>query len=127
MIKWLHHVLNPHCPDCKLEKEESRICNSCETLKYENERLRADNDRLLARILEKPVTEPTVREAPVPLTRPTSGLSWPMRRQMLEAEDRKKAQILASAPKPDSSVADLEAELGVVEKERESNGKTGTS
>lgn len=120
MIKWLHHLLNPHCPDCKEEKNAEY-----ETLKYEIERLRADNDRLLNRILN-PETKVEIRQEPPMITRPRN-IPWALRRQALEAEDREKARILAQAPKPDNSVADLEAELGVVEKERESNGKTGTS
>jgi hypothetical protein len=134
MLKWLHHLLNPHCPDClaeklrqqeefKREQAEDKICDSCETLKYEVERLRADNDKLLARLLEKPepVIERTV--APEPMAVPPRATLWAVRRQMLEAEDREKAKLLKNTPVASDATQRLEDELLNAEKVREAEGK----
>lgn len=124
MINFFHQLLNPHCPECKLEKQDSRICNSCETLKMEIERLRFENERLLTRILKEPERVETDTK-PISLN-PPKNIPWAVRRQMLEAEDRKKAQLLKNAPKPSDNIKDLENELGIVESERNNNA-TGTS
>jgi hypothetical protein len=118
MFKFIHHLLNPHCPDCLAERASEKICQSCETLRYEVDRLRADNERLLNRLLEKPESNTERSEAPIPLTVPRS-MPWKVRQQMLEAEDRKAAQLRKQAPKPSDDTEELERELGVVEKERE--------
>ena len=120
MIKWLHHLLNPHCPHCMEEKEAEKVCDSCETLKFQIEKLRADNDKLLSRILEKPeiVQERLVAPEPTTQLRPRQ-VPWIVRRQMLEAEDRKKAQLLAQAPTPQTT-DELEKELDIASEERES-------
>lgn len=118
MFKWIHHLLNPHCPDCKAEKKEKEFCKTCEALSYEIERLRSENERLLARVLEKPekVVDRTV--APEPMAPLPRRVPWRVRQQMLEAEDRQKARILATAPKPDASIEELEQEMDLVEGER---------
>lgn len=120
MLKWFHHLLNPHCPECKAEREESKICNSCELLKMEVARLTADNERLLERILEKPEPQPERLVAPEPTTqlRPRQ-VPWQVRRQMLEAEDRQRAVALNNAAKPQTT-EELEKELDIAGKERES-------
>lgn len=116
MIKWLHHILNPHCPDCILERQEKKICQSCETLTMQLALSNNEKERLLNKLLEKP-SEPVHTEAPE-ITHKLN-VPWKVRQQMLEAEDRKKAQLMRDAPKSQvimktETIENLEKELGVV-------------
>ncbi len=115
---WIHRLFNPHCPDCKEEREDSMVCESCETLKQQLEIANYEKKQLMDRILEKPALEskPELREVTVPRAVP-----WPVRRQMLEAEDREKARLMREAPKP-VSTEDLEKELDIAAKAREAQG-----
>lgn len=107
---FFHRLFNPHCEHCI----EERVCKTCEVLKFEVDRLRSENERLLNRILEKPVQEIERTVAPEPVSTPRVSL-WSVKKQMLEAEDRAKAQILKKAAKPDNQSVDgmneLESEL----------------
>jgi hypothetical protein len=111
MTNFFHRLFNPHCPDCRADA----ICESCETLRIEIARLRDENTKLLDRILEKP-TSPVAQEV-APMKVPPRNVPWNVRRQMLEAEDRERAKLMAQVTKTD--VTDLEKELDVVEKDRE--------
>jgi uncharacterized Zn finger protein (UPF0148 family) len=112
---WIHKLLNPHCPDCKEERDNSRVCPSCETLKMQLEISNNEKRQLLERILEKPALEskPELRE----VTRPVN-VPWRVRQQMLEAEDREKARLMREAPKP-VSTEDLEKDLDIASATRE--------
>lgn len=98
-------------------RRESRICETCEVLKLENARLQIECNRLIDRILEKPVVE-QIREEPREF-KPVlpRNTSWNVKRQMLEEEDRRKAQLLKQNEKV--STDDLEKELDIVTEERE--------
>src|SRR5881396_624639 len=100
MIKFIHHFLSPHCPECQ-------ICQSCETLRKQLEITNHNNELLMNRLLPK---EESVNKEPVEITRPKT-LSWAVRKQMLEREDRERAKLMREASKP--SVESLEKELGV--------------
>lgn len=143
MFKFIHHLLNPHCEHCSAEKKEqlelqrlarlevkeevreNSICASCETLQRQLEIANHEKAQLLARLLEKPEV-PTTQEPPRTVTPPRT-VPWAVRRQMLESEDRKKAELLRNAPKPqpvavtkdDPEVAELERELDVAAEQRE--------
>lgn len=119
MFLWLHHLLNPHCPECREEREDTRICQSCETLKSQLEIANLEKQKLLDRLLEKP--QPEIPREPVQVTRPVH-VPWNVRRQMLEAEDRRKAQLMKQAPQP-ISTEDLEKELDVASEAREAEGQ----
>ncbi len=109
-----HEFLNPHCEHCKNEREDIKICHSCETLKLEIERLRDENERLLDRLLAKP--EPIIETGPPKDMKVPKHIPWNVRRQMLEQEDREKARLMSQAPQPlkdIKSVEELEKELGV--------------
>jgi hypothetical protein len=112
MNNCFHKFFNPHCPRCA----DDKICQSCETLKIQVERLIHENTKLLDRILEKPVVE--ARSTPTEIPIPPRNIPWNVRRQMLEAEDRERAKLMNQAPKP-SSTDDLEKELKIAEEKRE--------
>ncbi len=80
-------------------------------------RVRDENDRLLDRILEKPV-QPVESDKPASITKPVN-VPWRVRQQMLEEQDRLKASLLKNAPQPSVSVETLEKELGVDDAVRE--------
>lgn len=119
MINWIHRLLNPHCKYCLEEKLDSLICKSCETLKQQLEIANFEKEKLLNRLLEKPIVE----EAPVqnelkPIQPRT--VPWHVRKQMLENESRESARLLrdkveeikqSSEP---LTVEEIEKELGVV-------------
>lgn len=102
---------------------EAPHCETCDTLRIQVEQLRLDNKTLLDRLLEKP--EPVAPADPTilkPIQHSSSRhVSWAVRRQMLEAEDREKAKLLKNAPKPADAVdvSDLEAEVGIAESKRQ--------
>ena len=127
-----HEFLNPHCEHCREEREESRICLSCETLKLELERLRRENDKLLEALLRKPTEEskPIDTSNLIPI-KPTN-VPWAVRRQILEREDRAAAKLMQVAAKPSNEktdavemqeLADLEREVLGAEQARENSGK----
>jgi len=100
MINWLHKWWNPHCPDCREQEHEDKICASCETLKTENARLSSENLRLIEVLLRKSGTpeEITTTEPIRPLPVTNKHVPWNVRRQMLEAEDKAKAKLVANNP-----------------------------
>lgn len=90
MFKWIHHLLNPHCSDCKLEQE----CKSCDTLREEVHRLIRENDRLMDIVVDRnkvqEVKEPEFHE-PIRLT---NYKPWRVKQQELEAAERQRAEEL---------------------------------
>lgn len=120
MANWFHRFLNPHCPECKLDSQDKRVCQSCETLKTEVARLTADNERILNTLIEKKGLENFQPEKTPVMLRPPSAIPWNVRRQMLEREDRERAKILKNAPKAETTdVSDLERELNIAEETRD--------
>lgn len=107
---------------------DEKVCQSCETLKAQLEIANYEKSQLLNKLLKEPEPEPVAPQPPM-ITRPRQ-MSWNVRRQLLEQEDRVKAQRLKSVPKPDSpevakeSVEDLEKELDLAEQTRESAAAT---
>lgn len=108
---------------------EKSICQSCETLKSQLEIANYEKKLLLNRLLEKPepIEERTI--APELVAARPRAIPWHIKKQMLETEDREKARAMREAPKPDSvtntkvdkvDVEELERELDVVTKDRES-------
>jgi hypothetical protein len=110
-MNWLHRLLNPHCEHCLKELELNQHCKTCDVLQYEVERLRAENERLLSRVLHIPEREPERLVAPEPQALRPGAMTWAVRRQMLEAEDREKAKLINKAPQPDDTINKLEEEL----------------
>ena len=118
MIKWFHHLLNPHCEHCLAERELDEHCKACDILQYEVERLRAENERLLARILHIPEPTPERSIAPELVSSRPRASTWAMRKQILEAEDREKAKLMSKVPVA-KETQDLEDELLNAEVKRE--------
>lgn len=109
MFLFFHRLFNPHCEHCREERQETKVCSSCETLRQQLEIANHEKEKLLERILEKP--EPEVNTQPIPVTQ-AKNIPWNVRRQLLEAEDRVKAKLMRDAPKP---IEELEKDLGVAE------------
>lgn len=124
-LNWLHHIFNPHCEECAAE----RVCPSCEVLRRQLEIQNENNRQLTLAIvdLNKPIA-PSESEkstkAPEPIR---SVMPWRVRKQMLQAEDRKQAEILArekfDPSKSSVNVVDLENELAEVEALRNAEGQ----
>ena len=110
MIKFFHHLFNPHCPDCLLEKLREKECESCDTLRMEIDRLRLENNKLLMALIN-PAKE-IEREINVAELLPITPRRVPQSvlREQYEREDRRLAEKLRrEAPKPDK--IDKEKEL----------------
>lgn len=107
-VKWLHHLFNPHCPDC------IPVCESCNTLKMELARANIEKERLLQAILDlqkPPVVNVPISEPPKIDTKNTP-LPWRVRQQLLETEDRERARLIQEVM-PNVTVGQLEKELGI--------------
>lgn len=114
MIHWLHHLFNPHCPECRDEK----ICQSCETLTLQLSIANAEKKQLLESILSfsRPA-EIVTKEVKLEDIKP-KAVTWAVRKQMLESEDRKTAELMTKRKEVAKSINELEKELGI---EGESN------
>jgi hypothetical protein len=93
-------------------------CQTCEVLRLQLDESNRERRQLLQQLLERDKPEPPVetKEELQPI-RP-QFVPWRVRQQMLEAEDRKQAQLLAEKKKEmesarKSSIDDLEKELDI--------------
>ena len=115
---WFHHLFNPHCVDCEHLEQEHKVCQSCETLKMQLSIANIEKKQLLDSILS--FTKPTVQS--VTQVRPEDVqpkiMTWNVRKQMLEAEDRKTASLMQDKEKIQRQIDELEKEVGI-EKETE--------
>ncbi len=100
----------------KLFNLEPLPCQSCETLKMQLAIANHEKDQMLQTILSfsKPQVELPTPEVDYEKVKPKM-MTWNVRRQMLEAEDRKAAQLLAEQRKKSVSeqIADLEKQVGI--------------
>lgn len=103
MIKWLHHLLNPHCAECKAEKE----CSSCFTLLQQLAFERSEKERLLNLIIEMNKPQAEVPQEPTEMKEISNVVPWRVRQQMLEQEDRAKAAVIKR------KTEELEKEVGI--------------
>ena len=102
------------------KKRELQYCESCEVLKLQLAIATEERRRLIDRIVEKPEPEELKQTEPIMLkpVMPTR-MSWDVRKQMLEREDRAAAQILKKNQELNKTVtspltvAAIEKELGV--------------
>jgi len=114
-MNFFHRLFNPHCPDCIEQARELNHCNSCEILQLEITKLRIDNNKLLDVILNKNNSPslPINIEDMKPIQ--SKHIPWAVKRQQLEADDRRIAERLKSeapTPKiPDTKLEELEEEI----------------
>ncbi len=107
-IQFFHHILAPHCVECQEINERNSVCPSCETLRQQLALANQNNEKLLERLLSPSNNESN--RPPTEITMPKT-ISWAVRKQMLEREDRERARLMREAPKP--TVESLEKELGI--------------
>ena len=86
---------------------EPTQCNTCEVLRSELENSNRERKELLSRLLDRdqPKAEKEDREEYKPIQ--PQFVPWRVRQQMLEAEDRKRAELMRA------SISKLEDELDV--------------
>ena len=86
---------------------DNPICETCEVLRSQLDESNRERKELLHKLLTKDQAEPLpVDKEEIQPIKP-QFIPWRIRQQMLEAEDRKKAQLMKDR------VADLEKDLGV--------------
>lgn len=104
MIHWFHRLFHPHCPECEMKP----ACQNCETLRSLLTTEKHEKQQLLERLIE--LTRPEKKEPeerkelPKVVPMPTT---WRMRQQLLEQEDRAKAEAIRKRNE------ELEKETGV--------------
>lgn len=86
-------------------------CPTCEVLRDQLDKSEAERRELLHKLLDKDKPEPLVPPGAEDL-RPFTPqfIPWRVKQQMLEAEDRKKAELMRNKAK---EIEDLETELGI--------------
>lgn len=106
-MNWFHKFFNPHCPDCAAERLEKKVCQSCETLREQLNQVNFEKKQLLDSILQKPVIEqPRIETEEL---NKINYRPWKVKQALLEAEDRKKAELIRKNE-------ELEKELSIEEK-----------
>lgn len=88
---WLHHLFNPHCEICKVEREDKAICKTCEVLQHQLELANHNLKIVLQQALSIP--EPEAQRDTSEL-RPirTMNVPWRVRKEALEELDRQRAK-----------------------------------
>lgn len=121
IIKFFHQLWNPHCPNCALELQESKFCNSCETMREQISQLNSQNLILLNRLVNPtPVTVVDKEEKVQPPLKTSQFIPYAVRRQMLEEQDRNEARILReneskldTNSKEQKEIEELEKKVGL--------------
>lgn len=90
-------------------------CATCEVLREQLANSERERRELLTKLLDKgnPEPLPSAQEEYKPVQ--PQFMPWRVKQQMLEAEDRKKAQLMRDKEK---EIAELEKELGVSDADR---------
>jgi len=108
IAKFFHELFTPHCIECRDVAQDERVCLSCETLRQQLEIVNYEKRELLNKLIREP-------EAPIQpdfsQMKPRM-IPWNVRRQELEAEDRKRAQLIREKEK-ELGINELEKEIGV--------------
>ena len=90
---------------------DPRHCEACEILRTQLDESSRERKELLHRLLDKDKVEPPTNVSTEELKPITSQyVPWRVRQQMLESEDRAKAQLMKEKEK---EIDDLEKEVGV--------------
>ncbi len=115
MFHWLHRAFRPHCEHCSEERREANICPTCQVFASQLELANYDKKQLLSTIERMNNPTPVVvalSETPEPIQ--PRNIPWAIRKNMLEAESRKKAELMKSAAVKEST-EELEKELEVAQ------------
>lgn len=107
MWNWLHHLFNPHCQECLIEKESS--CKSCEILKQELALSHAREQKYIDALLVQEDKELVPQELPKPII--SAYKPWRVKQAELENEEKKRAVDLMN--RRTKEIEKLEEELGV--------------
>ena len=111
MLKWLHHLFNPHCEFCRLERE----CKNCDMMKEELAKERAEKMVVLNKLLELNTAPRFVEPIPPsadfkPIQIGRKHIPWDVRRAELEAQHRLTTEKTDNREK---EIEALEEKLGV--------------
>jgi len=85
-------------------------CLTCEVLRDQLDKSETERRQLLTRLLEKDKPEPLVVKEEEPVAIQPQFIPWRVRQQMLEQEDRKRAQLMRDKQK---EIEELEKELEI--------------
>lgn len=112
-MNWLHRLFNPHCGHCEDLRRDLNVCKSCEILNRQLEIISLERKQLLNSILNRnnESNSPTIQDEPEIVA--PKIISWKVKQQMLEAEDRQRAVLMKQAVS--KSVEELEKELGLTD------------
>jgi hypothetical protein len=90
MWNWIHHLFNPHCPEC----EEKNHCKSCEVLSLQLERTQNQLNQILQSIIQPRMIEQTGPVEEIQPIRQSRYVPFSVKKQMLEAESRRQAELM---------------------------------
>ena len=102
MFKWLHHLIEPHCEQCSLERHYIT-----ETLKLLLEQERAEKFRLLGMIA--PSQQPTTANDPIDI----NALRRSPRARMHELERQSREEAIRLQKRDQENIENIEREAGV--------------
>jgi len=85
-------------------------CETCEILREQLAKSDSERKDLLARLLNPPVSEPPQKDEEEMKPVQPAFVPWRIRQQMMEAEDRKQADLLRNRQR---EIAQLEKDLGI--------------
>jgi hypothetical protein len=86
---------------------ENPACETCEVLRAQLDESNRERKELLHKLIDAPKAEPVTEKEEELVPIKPQFTPWRVRQQLLEAEDRKKKQLL------DESIKNLESELQV--------------
>lgn len=141
LLDWYNEFLAIRRENERIRQDliRNNVCESCEYLKIQVEKLQNQNKELIDKLTEEP--KPPAIPEQVKVDIKPRHIPWNVRRQMLESEDRRAAAVLKQvqsdiakvnitpqgvvvtetqvAPPDDPDVIALEREMDIVAKERE--------
>lgn len=139
LLNWYKELINIRleAEAIRINHEREKVCENCEYLKLQLEKAQLLNKELIDKLTKQETVNVVQEKVPVDLK--PRNIPWNVRRQILEADDRKAAglrkqvteQIKVNlnpqgviketeiAPTDDPDVIALEREMDIISKERE--------
>jgi len=96
----------------KLFRLELPVCKICETLREQLDKSERERTELLHRLLDKDKPESSIQLTDELKSIQPNFIPWRVKQQLLEAEDRKKAELMRNK---DKEISELEKELGITQ------------